>query len=195
VTPARRTGRPRSSAVEGRLHEATLRLVREGGPSAVTVEAVAASSGVAKTTIYRRHSDRTDLLRSAMRSAVSAPEDLPEVPTQERIRRALDQTWAHVAEVLGRGGLAAVVAGTDPEFTGLVRAVMEPYLDELAALVARDRDAGLLRADLDADAVVTLFVGAYLGHLVRYDDVDDAWVASSLDLLWVAMVAPAPPAS
>jgi AcrR family transcriptional regulator len=155
----------------------------------VTVEAVAAASGVAKTTIYRRHANRDALLRSAMAAAVSKPEDLSGLPARERLRAALHQTWRHVDEVLGRGGLAAVVAGTDPEFMGLVRAVMEPYLDELAALVVRDRDAGLLRPDLDADAAVTLFVGAYLGHLVRYGDVGDTSVGRSLDLLWTAMTA------
>jgi AcrR family transcriptional regulator len=155
----------------------------------VTVGSVAATSGVAKTTIYRRHANRAALLRSAMAAAVSAPADLPALPTTERLRTALHQTWRHVDEVLGRGGLATVVAGTDPEFTGLVRTVMEPYLDELAALVERDRRAGLLRQDLDADAAVTLFVGAYLGHLVRYGDVGETSVERSLDLLLTAMSA------
>ena len=82
-----------------------------------------------------------------------------------------------------------MVAGTDPEFTGLVRTVMEPYLDELAALVETDRAAGVLRRDLDVDAAVTLFVGAYLGHLVRYEDVGETSVERSLDLLWTAMSA------
>ena len=126
---------------------------------------------------------------SARSAAVSAPADLSGLPARERLRAALDQTWRDVDDVLGRGGLAAVVADTDPEFTVLVRAVMEPYLDELAALVVRDRDAGLLRPDLDADAAVTLFVGAYLAHLVRYGDVGDTSVGRSLDLLWTAMTA------
>ena len=189
MAPAGRAGRPRRSDVDDRLREATLRLVRDGGPSAVTVEAVAAASGVAKTTIYRRHANRDALLRSAMAAAVSAPADLSGLPARERLRAALDQTWRHVDEVLGRGGLAALVAGTDPEFTRLVRAVMEPYLDELAELVERDRDSGLLRPDLDADAAVTVFVGAHLGHLVRYGEVDDAWIVRTLDLLWAPMTA------
>jgi AcrR family transcriptional regulator len=189
VSPTGRAGRPRSTDVDERLHEATLRLVRDGGPSAVTVESVAATSGVAKTTIYRRHENRAALLRSAMGGAVRAPADVSGLPARERLRTALDQTWRHVDEVLGRGGLAAVVGGTDPEFTAMVRAVMEPYLDELAALVERDRDAGLLRPDLDADAAVTLFVGAYLGHLVRYGDVGDSSVARSLEVLRTAMTA------
>ena len=189
MAPPGRAGRPRSADVDERLHEATLRLVREGGPSAVTVESVAATSGVAKTTIYRRHANRAALLRSAMAAAVSAPAKLSVLPGRERLRTALHQTWRHVDEVLGRGGLAALVAGTDPEFTGLVRTVMEPYLDELAALVELDRAAGVLREDLDADDAVTLFVGAYLGHLVRYGDVGETAVERSLDLLWTSMTA------
>src|SRR5215213_9526346 len=50
-----RPGRPRREETDRSIREAALRLLRECGPAVVTVEAVAAESGVAKTTIYRRH--------------------------------------------------------------------------------------------------------------------------------------------
>ena len=49
-------------SVEDRIDESTLRLLRTNGPRSVTVEGVAAASGVAKTTIYRRYRDRRDIL-------------------------------------------------------------------------------------------------------------------------------------
>jgi hypothetical protein len=92
-----------------------------------------------------------------------------------------------MADVLGAGGLAAVVGNTDPAFTDLFRRVLAPYTDGLVALIRSDVDAGLLRADLDADASVSLLVGAYLGELVRRGSVDDGFADRCLHLMWVAM--------
>ena len=51
-------GRPRQSELDQRIADATLTLLREGGPAAVTMESVAARAGVAKTSVYRRHANR-----------------------------------------------------------------------------------------------------------------------------------------
>ena len=64
--PGRGPGRPRRAETDRNIGEAALRLLHEAGPSGVTVEAVAAESGVAKTTIYRRHADRESVLRAAL---------------------------------------------------------------------------------------------------------------------------------
>ncbi len=58
--------------VEDGIAESTLYLLRTGGPRAVTVEAVAAHSGIAKTTIYRRHPNRRDMLAGAL-SRLASP--------------------------------------------------------------------------------------------------------------------------
>ena len=55
--------------VEDGIAESTLYLLRNGGPRAVTVEAVAAHSGIAKTTIYRRHP--THAVHSAVATGVA----------------------------------------------------------------------------------------------------------------------------
>src|SRR5258708_30680206 len=48
-----RRGRPRSAAAQEKILAATAELLSEGGFQAVTMEAVAARAGVAKTTLYR----------------------------------------------------------------------------------------------------------------------------------------------
>jgi AcrR family transcriptional regulator len=184
---APRRGRPRSAETDERIRGAALRLLHDHGPGAVTVEAVAASSGVAKTTIYRRYVDRDDLLRAALAAVIGDPGDPPRADPRERIRWALDQTWHQMADVLGPGGLAAVVGDTDRRFTELFRRVLAPYTDALVTLILADVAAGQLRRDLDADATVSLFVGAYLGELVRRGAVDEAFADRCLHLMWVAM--------
>jgi AcrR family transcriptional regulator len=179
----RRVGRPRSSAIDARLIDATLELLREGGPAAVNVEAVAARSGVAKTTIYRRYRDRDELIRGAIGSAVNPPTEPPVEDIRDRLTWALGQVHAILGEVLGRGGVAALLDDREPAFTTMVRDLLTPYTTALAGLIDDDIVAGRLRSDLDADAVVSVMLGSYLGELLRHGTVSTDWVPRCVDLL------------
>jgi AcrR family transcriptional regulator len=186
---AQRPGRPREADIDRRLATAVLALVRSGGPEAVNVESVAAASGVAKTTIYRRYANRTELLKTVLGNAIQAPERLAEGSVRDKIRFALGQAWRQMAEVLGPGGLSAIVLDADPQFTRLFRAALSPYEDVLVAEIREDVDKGLLRPDVDADGVVSLILGAYLGELIRRGRVDENWMERCLDMIW-ALLAP-----
>jgi AcrR family transcriptional regulator len=180
-------GRPRRAETDRSIHRAALRLLRSGGPPAVTVEAVAADSGVAKTTIYRRYADRDAVLRAALEAAISPPgEPIGDTP-RDKIRWALDEAWHQVSDVLGRGGVSAVLADTHPAFTDLFRRVLTPYTEALIDLIRADIVAGELRPDLDPDTVVSLLFGAYLGELVRRGRVRKEFSERCVDLMWVAM--------
>ena len=48
---------PRTVSTDKKITAATLALLREGGPQRVSIEAVSAASGVAKTSIYRRYAN------------------------------------------------------------------------------------------------------------------------------------------
>ncbi|NYE38607.1 AcrR family transcriptional regulator [Nocardioides cavernae] len=182
-----RPGRPRAASVDHRLHDTVLQLLREGGPGAVTIDGVAARSGVAKTTIYRRHSNRAELLRAVLAEAVSAPEVPREGTVRDRICIALEQVWHQMGDVLGPGGLAELLTNGDPEFTDLFRTALRPHVDMLATRMQEDIDEGLLRPGLDTDGVVSLMIGAYLGELVRHGEVDPRWLDRTIELLWVLM--------
>ena len=120
--------------------------------------------------------------------------ELPKPPTfttsaEERLHRK--QQLAGAFRIFGRFGFGEGVAGhitvRDPEFTDLFRAALRPYIDMLVSRMREDIDAGLLRPDLDADGVVSLMLGAYLGELVRHGEVKPGWVGRTIDLLWMLM--------
>lgn len=182
-------GRPRRAETDRRIHESALALLRERGPAAVTVEAVAASAGVAKTTIYRRYDDREAVLRAALTDAIRPPAEPVGVTARAKIAWAMGQLWHQMADVLGRGGLSAIVGNTQPAFTELFRGVLAPYTTALVDLVRTDVAAGELRGDLDPDTAVTLLMGAYLGELVRRGEVDEQFGERCVDLMWTAMSA------
>ncbi len=183
----RGAGRPRHAEVDRRVESAVLALLQAGGPTAVTVEAVAAAAGVAKTTVYRRHANRAELLTTVLRNAIGTPELPPEGTARDKIRFSLQQAWRQMGDILGPGGLAAIVADSDPEFTELFRAALRPYDETLVARIRQDADTGLLRRDVDADGVVSLLLGAYLGELVRRGRVDPDWLDRCLDMIWATL--------
>ncbi len=180
-------GRPRRASIDAAIREATLTLVREGGPAAATMEAVATRAGVAKTTLYRRHPDRSALLEAVLAHAIGSPTQPPDGDVRTKIRWALGEAWRQMGDVLGTGGLSAVIADSDPTFTAAFRRTLAPYDAALAALIEQDVADGALRPDLDADGAVTLFIGAYVGGLIRHGDVAHDWLERCLDLMWVAM--------
>ena len=186
-------GRPRQADLDERLASAVLRLLRDRGPSAVTVERVAAEAGVAKTSIYRRHANRVELLTAVLDQVIGLPELPSQGTVRDKIRSALEQAWRQMG-VLGPGGLSAIVGDTDPEFTDLFRAALRPYDEALVSLIRADARAGLLRPDLDADGVVSLLLGAYLGELVRRGAVAPDWIDRSLEMIWATMGRPGDPA-
>lgn len=64
---------PRIARSRARLLGAATELLLAGGPRAVTVDAVAEMSGVAKSTLYRHWSSVTELLLDVVRAQVPAP--------------------------------------------------------------------------------------------------------------------------
>ena len=65
-SPPSTRGRPRDVDVDRRILAATFRQLVDVGYGALSIEAVAAEAGVAKTTIYRRHPSKAELVVAAL---------------------------------------------------------------------------------------------------------------------------------
>jgi AcrR family transcriptional regulator len=170
--------------VEDGITEATLHLLRSGGPRSVTVEAVAAHSGIAKTTIYRRHRDRRDMLAAAL-SGVAAPVPLdPQTAVPDRLRWLIRQAITVVDDGIGFGGLAAMLTDDDPEFTTLFRQILVSQRAELAAVIDAGKADGAMRADFDSETLIDAVVGAYIAERARTGEVADGWEVRLFELFW-----------
>lgn len=151
---ADRTGNrdPRVRRSRATVLAAALDLFVQGGPRAVTIEAVSEGSGVAKTTIYRHWPDRAHLLADTYRSC------LPVVPEPEA---DLDARGAlqHVVRCLvaGFGGDPArpalphlIATPLDPvESKALPADVMEQTFAPVLSAIAAAATAGLLPSETD----------------------------------------------
>jgi AcrR family transcriptional regulator len=156
----RRSGRRERS--EKAILEATMELIAKRGVGGLTIEGVAARSGVAKSTIYRRWRDRDELALAIlidMTAAVNAPPDLGDtrrelltfVKTASRIIKADRIVQGLVSEI-----------ATEPH---LSRAYRERIVDVRLAEVKSAIDRGIARGDLRPDTDVRVAHELLVGPL------------------------------
>lgn len=174
------------AGIEDRIYGAALEILRKRGPLAVSVESVAAASGVAKTTIYRRFQNREEMLTAAVASVTAAPVIPDDLPTQDMIRWVLSHARDTIENVVGRGTLAAVVVDSDPAFTTLLRGMIRTNTAPLREEMRKRAKRGEVRRDLDVELIISLLLGGVVAEMIRGRPTDDAWVESVLTLVWPA---------
>jgi AcrR family transcriptional regulator len=187
----RAPGRPRRPETDDAIVRAALELIREAGPEAVNVAAIASRAGLARTTIYRRYRNREELLRVALEHVTARGEP----PTHADVGDKVDWVLARTEEVLdhgiGLGGVASVLVGDDPAFGAELRRALEEALRPVKDQIDVDRQQGRLAEHVDADALVTLLLGSYLAEtLLRGTPTDDRWREKVTDLLRPLVVGP-----
>src|ERR1700712_2574019 len=87
---------PRPARSRARLLEAATTLLRSGGPSAVTIDAVTRSANVARATLYRHFSSANELMAAAFTSLLH-PAPMP--PAEGSLRDqliAVVEGWAEI---------------------------------------------------------------------------------------------------
>lgn len=153
---------PRIERSRARLLAAATDLIVEAGPQALTVDAVAERSGVAKSTLYRHWPSREALMVDVLRANMP---DLPELdpthgfePCLRGYLRALadtlaDPEWARILPALF--ALKQQVA----EVGRLTDADREEKVALLAELLEAGAAEGVIPRGLDPHAVAATLVG------------------------------------
>lgn len=85
---------PRPARSRARLLDAATTLLRSGGPSAVTIDAVTRSANVARATLYRHFSSANDLLAASFMSLIPPPPMPPEEGSLRDRLTAITVAWA-----------------------------------------------------------------------------------------------------
>ncbi|GGS64424.1 TetR family transcriptional regulator [Planobispora rosea] len=166
--PARPAGRPRSAKAEKAIIEATLDLISESsGISDLSIEAVAARAGVGKTTIYRRWSNKEDLVVDAL-AVLKAP--LPPVSgrsVREDLITYLEVMRREAGDARSRCVMNIVMNEGDRHSRMVERirqATVRPRQEALEALLRRGVETGELRADLDLPIAMAMVVGTVMWY-------------------------------
>jgi AcrR family transcriptional regulator len=153
---------PRVARSRAKLLAAATEILVESGPRALTVDAVAERSGVAKSTLYRHWPSRAALMIDVLRSNMPCTPDVDPSHGFEPCLRTYVQALADTF--------------ADPEWARILPALfaLRQQLPEVDDLTDEDRDAkvaalmavleagvreGLIPAGLDPHAVATSLVG------------------------------------
>jgi AcrR family transcriptional regulator len=183
---ARPPGRPRDAQASEAIDRAALRQLADVGYGNLTMESVAAESGVARATVYRRYHDKADLVTAAIASSSDAHRaPLPAAdPRRDLVAylEAFESTFAeHCIAVLG----ALMATREDPRALALHRErVILPRTGYVRSLLVQAQSEGLLRAGVDVELGLEMLVGAVIARRVLGKASQAGWADRTVDALW-----------
>ncbi|MFJ7057314.1 TetR/AcrR family transcriptional regulator [Streptomyces griseobrunneus] len=193
-----RTGRPRSTAADTAILEATRASLVDLGWSKLTMGDVATRAGVAKTTLYRRWAGKNELVVDA----VAVLFDELELPDRGSLAADVQGVVLQFATLLERPetrtALMAVVAESTRD-DSLRRRIRSAIVDRQKRLVLLGRERAQARGELryeddasaaarNADLIFDVIAGAVVHRtLVSAEPVDAEWAGGFTTLLLLGL--------
>jgi len=174
------TSRPggRSARVRGAVRDATLAELGDRGYAALTVEGVAARSGVHKTTVYRRWGNVAGLIADALEMAGGEPWPVPDTGTIEGDLRALARLVADGFADPREGPVSTAFISAALQDADAARALHAFFLarhEQSSVIVTRAVARGELGAEADPAEVVRATVApVYYRLFISREPVDAA---------------------
>lgn len=175
---------PRMSRSRRRTLGTALDLIAERGIAGASIEAIAARSGVAKTTIYRQWPHQAALVLDAFRSI--APD--PPVPDTGSLQGDLKVLVGGFAEALGNGRAGVLMAALidaaqrDADFADLHTQETRRRHQPVLAVLTRGLERGELPPGTDVEALVDRLAGPVLHRrFVSAHPLDRAFGESVVD--------------
>ena len=187
--PPRKRGRPPSRAARRKALQAAHEILMQDGFGRLTVEAVAARSGVGKPTIYRNWANASELAMAALMEALPEPGD-PDGRLAPALKRLLTDLVQAFATTRGRQIALALAAG-DPD-SEMARAFRNRVV-----LSSREAGRGLIDAAAargeiappgDAEVVLDMIFAPIvyrllIGHRPLDPGLGEALATRAMDLL------------
>ena len=184
---------PRCERSQQRALAAAVELLREDGLHGLTFEAVAARSGVAKTTLYRHFEDRAALHLAAIESVgpvavMSVTDDL---------RADLVDFLSVLEHTLHQSDFGAVLptvvdgAERSEQMADLARAAASQRREQLAERLRLAQRDGALANEADLDLLISLLVGPiFYRRFFSRQPFDPAFVPALVDQVLHTQPAP-----
>ena len=189
-----RAGRPRSQQARRAVLAAARALVEKSGYPAATIEAIAARSGVAKTTIYRWWPDRPALIVDLLAeiSADMVPLAVGGDPI-EALRTELRLIADAGDTLLGRL-FSALLAEAQHDLVvraALIDRLFDPRRKAMARVVREAQEIGVIRRDVPAPVVVELLVGPlFVRMFVRHEPLTARFARQVFDQVFEGLAPP-----
>lgn len=185
---------PRQAARRGqtdqKILDAVLAIVRRSGLTSVTIDAVAAQSGVAKTTIYRRYADRFELM-SGVAGQLSRGALRDHDHTKDGLAGLVRDVHHSFEEGLGLTAIGTLLRSEDDYIQEWRDSILTPGLDAMRDYFARGIDVGAFAAEIDYELIVETVVGGMVFCAAIRGEVPDYWTDRVTEMVWQHVHSPA----
>jgi len=183
-------GRPRSPAVERRILQATLRHLAAEGYSRMSVDAVAASAGASKPTLYRRWESKADLATAALGTMRLAELPIDTGSAKGDLEAALDNFCDSLLRPNGMALIGTVLAeeAHTPDLLRLFRErLVAPRRQILRDILEQAAKAGELRRNANLEASVNMLIGAIYARYLVSSRIPGGFTREVVDTLWAGI--------
>ena len=173
ATTSRGPGRPRSESIDAAILQATVDEVIERGFLATSMESIAARAGIAKTTLYRRWPNTTELCLAAMQTFESSYDDPPQGSVRDNLVWLITQMsrkWGDPRYAAMMRRVAADGSVAPQMYRDARDRLIGPHIARTNAVLARGVSEGLIRADADIEWLRQLLVSPIMAAALTLRD-------------------------
>jgi AcrR family transcriptional regulator len=182
-------GRPRDGALDERILEQVLDLLGSRGYAGLTLDELAARSGVAKSTILRRWPSKAAVAAAGVERLALQSVDVPDFGTLHRDLHALVH-GAVDTFVRGRGQFVPRLlreAGHHPEITDLLDGVLHTRRQAYRRVLARAVSRGELDPSVDQELLIDMLIGpVWTRLLITRDPITREYVDANVQVVLTA---------
>lgn len=186
--------RPRSEEAHRAALDATVELLLEAGVEGVTLDEVAARSGVAKSTLYRHFESRAGLIAKAARGCV-IEHPTPDTGSLADDLRYLFGRFTGTEEEKRLTDLMPLLidaAKRDPEIQGIVESVFAERKRPLRTVLQLAQLRGEISRDFDLDTALAIVVGPFTyRRMVEQREITDDFIEAVLNSAIAALTSTA----
>jgi AcrR family transcriptional regulator len=175
-----------SAKVERRLLHAAMAVLAKHGMSGLTVDKIADTAGVPRTTFYRRWRSANEAVAAAIEHALSVAN--PQAPATGSFREDLTILGTNMARLLNKRQFALVLSFViaemecSPDFRTSAMDIVRHRRQYPAEVLQRAQKAKQAPLSLDVELLVEMFVGAMFFRLFFGETPpDDAYVNKLVD--------------
>lgn len=180
-------GRPRDPETDRLIIDTAIRLLAQHGFAGLSIEGVAAESGVAKTTIYRRYDSKIDLVIDAVLSILQ----VDETPDTGSLKGDLLWLMNRPQAKQMLAGEGATMLGSmlaekvrNPELLEVFRErVVGPRMQQVHRVFERAEERGEIRDGVDHRLISHMLMGSLLAHSITGSDVTDETIERVVETL------------
>ena len=171
-------GRPRDAALDEAIILATRDRLMKDGYSRMTIGDIAADAKVTRPTVYRRWSNKLDLVVDALdygfrKQGDMDTFDLSELEGRDALIEAVrrvDPAYYNPDAMVLMGNFAGEVIRT-PELLEILRQhAVEPRVTLVEKVLGKLQERGAVRAGIDTRTIATMCFGAYFAAFYRGED-------------------------